>query len=129
MGCQKSNQSQPEKIKLILLDEGKNNLDLYKSDKGIVPTFHYTQGGFGHPSVYVSFIHGYYDDIKRIDANSIRNYQVVNPDTIDFNTWFYWDNEPPLYLTLKKDYEDLIFNEKVNGLIIFEVSIYANSIE
>jgi hypothetical protein len=40
LGCQKSNQSQPEKIKLILLDEGKNNLDLYKSDKGIVPTFH-----------------------------------------------------------------------------------------
>jgi len=130
LGCQKRNQSQPEKIKLILLDEGKNDLKLHKSDKGIVPTFHYTQGGFGHPSVYVSFIHGYYDDIKRIDANSIRDYHLVDPDTIDFNTtWFYWDNEPPLYLALKKDYEDFMSNDKINGLTIFEISIYANSIE
>ena len=129
-GCGEKNQSRPEKIKLILLDEEKNDLELRKSEKGIVPQFSYRQKGFGHPSVYVSFIHYYHDDIKRIDASSIRDYQLIDPDTIDFNTtWFYWDNEPPLYLTLKKDYDDLISNEKINGLTIFEISIYANSIE
>ncbi len=128
-GCGIKKQSQPESIKLILLDEGKNDLELRKSENGIVPNFSYRQSGFGHPSVYVSYIHSYYDDIKRIDASSIRDYQLIDPDTIDFNTWFYWDNEPPLYLTLKKDYKDFISNEKIDGLKIFEISIYANSIE
>lgn len=128
-GCGEKDQPHPETKKLILIDEGKNDLELETNEKGIVPQFHYSQGGFGHPSVYVSYIHSYYDDIKRIDANSIREYQLIDPDTIDFNTWFYWDNEPPLYLTLKKDYENFLSNEKINGLTIFEISIYANSIE
>lgn len=129
-GCsQMKEDNRSQMTRLILIDEKQEDINLIETGKSIIPNFYFEKDGYGNANVYVTYNHSYYDEIKRIDKTLIRDYQLIEIDTVDFNTWFYWDNEIPTFLALKQDYDDFISNEKINGLIIFEVSIYANSIE